>query len=72
MTNAVVSHIEREFGLESRDIGIMLASNDLSGVILVMFVSYYGSKGKKPRWLAIGSVITGEAKKDIKKKHFLI
>ena len=57
--NASIPHIEREFGLTSTQSGILLASNDLTGFLFVMFVSYYGEKGHKPTWLGVGSILIG-------------
>eukprot|EP00111_Clytia_hemisphaerica_P003959 TCONS_00011354-protein len=57
--NASIPHIEREFGLTSTQSGILLASNDLTGFLFVMFVSYYGEKGHKPTWLGAGSILIG-------------
>ncbi|XP_066934957.1 solute carrier organic anion transporter family member 4C1-like [Clytia hemisphaerica] len=56
---ASIPHIEREFGLTSTQSGILLASNDLTAILFVLFVSYYGERGHKPTWLGIGSIVTG-------------
>ena len=58
--NASVPHLEREFGYTSTESGILLASNDLTGFLFVLFVSYYGEKGHKPLWLGAGSIILGK------------
>lgn len=59
LISASVPHIEREFGFTSTQSGILLASNDLTGFLFVLFVSYYGETGHKPTWLGIGSILTG-------------
>lgn len=64
--NASVPHIEREFGFTSTETGLLLASNDLTGFLFVLIVSYYGETGRKPLWVGIGCIITGNfIKKDI-------
>ena len=59
LIGASIPHIEKEFGFTSTQSGIFLASNDLTALLTVLFVSYYGEKGHKPKWLAIGCIITG-------------
>ena len=58
-TSAAIPHLETEFGLSSKQMGFIIASNDISGIVLILFVSYYGGKGHKPKWLGYGSIITG-------------
>ena len=60
LIGASISHIEKEFGFTSTQSGILLASNDLTAILFVAFVSYYGEKGHKPIWLGIGSIVTGK------------
>ena len=55
-----VAQIEKEFGLPSKVSGAILASNDASALAFVLIVSYFGEKGKKPKWLGIGAIMTGE------------
>ena len=59
LTSASIPHLEKEFGFTSTQAGLIMASNDVSGLLLVMVVSYYGGKGHKPKWLGYGSVTTG-------------
>ena len=59
LIGASIPHLEKEFGLTSTQSGILLASNDLSAILFVLFVSYYGEKGHKPIWLGVGSIATG-------------
>ena len=60
ITSASIPHLEKEFGFTSTQAGLIVASNDVSGLLLVMVVSYYGGKGHKPKWLGYGSVTTGK------------
>lgn len=54
-----IPDIEKEFGLSSRSAGIILASNDIAGILLVPIVSFWGTHGRKPLWIGLGSIITG-------------
>lgn len=55
---AVLSTIEKRFKLKSRETGIILAGNDISQVLLAIFLSYYGNFGHRPRWLGVGAMFT--------------
>ena len=60
LTGVSIPDIEKEFGLSSSSAGIILASNDIAGIILVPVISFWGAHGKKPKWLGYGSIVTGE------------
>eukprot|EP00111_Clytia_hemisphaerica_P005496 TCONS_00015937-protein len=51
--------LETEFGLTSKSTGLIMTGNDISGLLLVTVVSFFGTKASKPKWMGIGSVITG-------------
>ena len=55
----MVSSIERRFQLNSTAVGFLLVSFDLTVVLCVIFISYFGDKGHKPRWIGYGSVFIG-------------
>ena len=58
VTSSLTS-IERRFQLRSRDLGIIISSFDVTSIILVLFVTFVGGRGNKPRWLGMGSIIIG-------------
>ena len=60
LISASIPHIEREFGFTSTESGVILGSNDVSGLLLVLIISYYGENGHKPRWLGCGAILTGK------------
>ena len=60
LTNVTIPAIEKEFGLSSKQSAVILLSNDIGGIVLLPVVSFYGAHGKKPKWIGIGAVITGE------------
>ena len=55
-----IPDIEKEFGLSSSSAGIIMASPDIAGIVLVPLISFWGTHAKKPKWLGYGSIITGE------------
>jgi len=59
LTGVSIPDIEKEFGLSSSSAGIILASNDIAGIVLVPIISFWGAHGKKPKWLGYGAIITG-------------
>ena len=65
MMSSSIPHIEREFGMSSTETGLILASNDVSGLLLVLVISYYGEKGNKPKWLGCGAILTGKMNNNI-------
>jgi len=50
--------LEKRFQLTSKDLGLIAASNDISAILLVCFVSFYGQFGNKIKWLGYGAVVT--------------
>ena len=53
LINVVISTLERRFDLPSTKTGLISSTYDISTAILVVFVSYYGEKRHKVRWLPI-------------------
>ena len=60
ITSLVLPTIEKRFHLSAKDLGFIAASNDISAILIVCFVSFYGGYGNKIRWLGYGALITGE------------
>ncbi|XP_071502429.1 solute carrier organic anion transporter family member 4C1-like [Diadema antillarum] len=56
---STLTSIERRFQLRSRDLGIIISSFDVTSIILVLFVTFVGGRGNKPRWLGTGCIIIG-------------
>ena len=52
--------LEKRFQFTSKDLGLIAASNDLSAILLICFVSFYGQFGNKVKWLGYGAMVTGE------------
>eukprot|EP00794_Sanderia_malayensis_P000567 gene567-1225_t len=54
-----IPDIEKEFGFTSTHSGLILAFNDIAGIILLPIISFFGTTGKKPKWIGYGALITG-------------
>uniref|UniRef100_A0A8C6X170 Solute carrier organic anion transporter family member n=1 Tax=Naja naja TaxID=35670 RepID=A0A8C6X170_NAJNA len=57
--NTVITSIERRFDLQSYQSGLIASSYDIAACVCLMFVSYFGGNGHKPRWLGWGVLIMG-------------
>lgn len=58
-SSVVLSSIERRFRLSSTAVSVLLVSFDLSVLLCVIFISYFGDKRHKPRWIGIGLIVQG-------------
>ena len=61
LTNVTIPDIEKEFGLSSKQSAVILLSNDIGGIVLLPIISFYGTHGKKPKWIGTGAVVTGKS-----------
>ena len=50
--------VEKEFGISSKTAGAIVAGNDASALLFVTAISFFGTKGHKPKWMGIGVLIT--------------
>ena len=57
-TAAGLTSMERRFQLSSKQAGMIVAAHDVSSLIFVVFVSYYGETRHKAKWIGIGALIT--------------
>ena len=55
----VISSIEKRYRFSSTAASMIVAVFDLSVTVSVIFISYFGHKSHKPRWLGIGLIIQG-------------
>ena len=67
LTGVNLPDIEKEFGFSSKKSAVILLANDIGGILMLPFVSFYGTHAKKPKWIGIGAIITGK-----KQLHFQI
>ncbi|XP_070533600.1 solute carrier organic anion transporter family member 4C1-like [Ptychodera flava] len=54
-----LTSIERRFQLTSTQLGIIVATYDITVLILILFISYVLANKNKPRWLGLGSLVMG-------------
>ena len=54
--NVILSSLQKEFFLTSRETGIYVSVYDIGSLISTIFVSFASARGSKPRWIAFGLV----------------
>ncbi|XP_053160132.1 solute carrier organic anion transporter family member 4C1-like isoform X2 [Hemicordylus capensis] len=59
LVNVSISTIEKRFEMNSFLSGVISAGYDISFCVLCLFVSFFGARGHKPRWLALASFLIG-------------
>ncbi|KAM3940652.1 solute carrier organic anion transporter family member 4C1-like [Leptodactylus fuscus] len=59
LVNVVISTIEKRYDLNSSLTGLIASSYDIAFCVLSLFVSFYGQRGHKPRWLAFSALMIG-------------
>ena len=58
-TAVVLSSIERRYQFSSVWAGLIRSVFDVAVLVSVLFISYFGGRGHKPRWLGASLVIQG-------------
>ena len=61
-TSVILSSIERRYRFSSTAAGGIAATFDSAVLVSVLFISYFGGKGHKPRWLGVSLLIQGLGK----------
>ncbi|XP_005533017.1 PREDICTED: solute carrier organic anion transporter family member 4C1 isoform X1 [Pseudopodoces humilis] len=59
LINISISTIEKRYELNSSLTGLISSSYDIAFCVLSLFVSYFGERGHKPRWLAFSAFMLG-------------
>ncbi|NXF10219.1 SO4C1 protein, partial [Smithornis capensis] len=59
LVNISISTIEKRYELNSFLIGVIAAGYDIAFCMLSLFVSFFGERGHKPRWLALSAFMLG-------------
>ncbi|XP_017928430.1 solute carrier organic anion transporter family member 4C1 isoform X3 [Manacus vitellinus] len=59
LVNISISTIEKRYELNSSLTGLISASYDISFCMLSLFISFFGERGHKPRWLAFSAFMLG-------------
>lgn len=58
-TSVILSTIERRYRFSSIWAGLIASVFDAAVLISVLFISYFGGRGNKPKWLGVSLVIQG-------------
>ena len=58
-TSVILSTIERRYRFSSTAAGFIASTYDMAVLVSVLFISYFGGKGHKPRWLGFSLVVMG-------------
>ncbi|XP_006208034.1 solute carrier organic anion transporter family member 4C1 isoform X1 [Vicugna pacos] len=59
LVNISISTIEKRYEMKSSLTGLISSSYDISFCLLSLFVSFFGERGHKPRWLTFASFMIG-------------
>ncbi|NWS32519.1 SO2B1 protein, partial [Polioptila caerulea] len=66
-----ISTIERRYGLSSQTSGLLASFNEVGNTLLIVFVSYLGSRVHRPRLIACGALLVSLAGFLMALPHFL-
>ncbi|XP_058065662.1 solute carrier organic anion transporter family member 74D isoform X1 [Anopheles bellator] len=56
--NGIITTLEKRYKIPSKNTGIISVGNDISALLLSAILSYYAGKGHRPRWIALGLLLT--------------
>ena len=57
--SVVLSSLERRYQLTGTQVGLIASVFDMAVIVTVLFISYFGGKGHKPRWMGVSLLIQG-------------
>ncbi|XP_039222723.1 solute carrier organic anion transporter family member 2B1 isoform X1 [Crotalus tigris] len=66
-----ISTIERRFGLSSQTSGMVASFHEIGNTMLIVFVSYFGSRLHRPRVIGCGAILVSVAGFVISLPHFV-
>uniref|UniRef100_A0A452T9C5 Solute carrier organic anion transporter family member n=1 Tax=Ursus maritimus TaxID=29073 RepID=A0A452T9C5_URSMA len=57
--NSMITHIERQFNIPTSLVGFINGSFEIGNLLLIIFVSYFGTKLHRPILIGVGCVVMG-------------
>lgn len=65
-----ITTIERRFNLTSLKSGLIASTYDISSMVFMLFVTYFGERSNKPVWVGVGCIIFGFGSLTFALPHF--
>ncbi|XP_007940689.1 solute carrier organic anion transporter family member 6A1 [Orycteropus afer afer] len=59
LTHKSIDHFQTDYNLKVTEKLALSLTYDISSGLLAIFISYYGGRGNKPRWIAVSSILIG-------------
>ncbi|XP_025048818.1 solute carrier organic anion transporter family member 2B1 isoform X1 [Alligator sinensis] len=66
-----ISTIEKRYGMSSQTSGLLASFNEVGNTLLIVFVSYFGSRVHRPRFIGCGALLVSLAGLLISIPHFI-
>ncbi|XP_010213552.1 PREDICTED: solute carrier organic anion transporter family member 2B1, partial [Tinamus guttatus] len=68
---STISTIERRYGLSSQTTGLLTSFNEVGNTLLIVLISYFGSRVHRPRFIGCGAILVALAGFLMSLPHFI-